>query len=1018
MAQINATWPPADVSNIVTLYGLWHSKRNTVPATFELSFRTCPFQGEYVIFAGLEDALNYISSFEITHDHIEDLRSLPECKTFEERFFEYLKGLNTKEVKVFAQEEGSMVFPKVPLMRVEGPLDICQLLESSLINLVNYPCLVATNAARHRLAVGPHKKMYEFGVRRAQGPNGGLTASKYAIVGGFDATSNLQAAIAYGLDMFNDCIAHSYIQSFIGIQDAPQNHLVQPALDIRERLQTLFQCRGVCNDGELAAFLTLADASPDSLMVLVDTYDTLKSGVLNFLAVILALHHKSIPLRGGVRLDSGDLAWVSTEVRKMFKKVADAFEAPFVKDLPIMASNDLREDVLYSLSAQGHEIDQFAIGTHLVTCEKQSSLGIIYKLVWINGQPRIKCSQTPEKLALPGRKEVWRLHGSSGAAVCDLMTLIEDEEDDEDLEPEEGHVIPCRDPFVYNKRMNIVPQRVQRLLRLVWDGSKEQPFQAEYANGRPSILEIRQRCLSSLKAARPDITRPTNPTGYKVSVSQKLFDLTHDLWYSLAPATKRPLDTTPTLSDPQSPLAKRQYQKMLLVHGSYWEYLYSIATKGVQPNKGRMDLKSLDTARESLNNDLVAAVRKGHDMRQGIPGLEDHPDFIIEFEAVGKLKTEENGTVHHEGSVSQENITRIIPNYPDWLPTNLHAKIVNPKDFGAEIPVVDLSRPHSEVLKKMQWACEKVGFMQIVGHGISNSDFDALVTHSEKFFNRPLAEKSKLVTSQPSVRGYFGQGQENLDGVYGADDKVEVRGKPKKLDQKELYDMKGHPCNQGDDFTYGSYWDAATPWPTIETSDFSSSRFRQFMERLQSRLYELSKKLLSLIAEILDLPPDFFEACMEQPVTTHRILHYSPQSGDTETQIGIGAHTDYGLLTLLHQDQVGGLHVLNAVSKEWIHCPPIKGAFVVNLGDMLARWTSHRFQSTVHRVVNATRKHRYSSPYFIEPHMSTIIDPGMIPSCKPDGSLSAKTCEEILVGFYKSSGQLKEPQGQKDSEMA
>merc|ERR1719487_981353 len=116
------------------------------------------------------------------------------------------------------------------------------------------------------------------------------------------------------------------------------------------------------------------------------------------------------------------------------------------------------------------------------------------------------------------------------------------------------------------------------------------------------------------------------------------------------------------------------------------------------------------------------------------------------------------------------------------------------------------------------------------------------------------------------------------------------------------------------------------------------------MEAMQMRLYELSKRLLSLIAEILDLPADWFEACMEKPVTTHRILHYWPQTGDTDTNIGIGAHTDYGLLTLLYQDAVGGLHVLNAVSKEWIHCPPIRGAFVVNIGDMLARWTSHRFQ--------------------------------------------------------------------------
>eukprot|EP00746_Dinoflagellata_sp_MGD_P008365 gnl/MRDRNA2_/MRDRNA2_116741_c0_seq1.p1 gnl/MRDRNA2_/MRDRNA2_116741_c0~~gnl/MRDRNA2_/MRDRNA2_116741_c0_seq1.p1 ORF type:complete len:571 (+),score=95.10 gnl/MRDRNA2_/MRDRNA2_116741_c0_seq1:113-1825(+) len=515
-----------DMYQLSMTYAQWKNNRHHYTCVFELFFRKCPFQGEYVIFAGLEEALRHIASFHFTDQQIDILRNIPACRSWDEAFFDFLRNLDCKDVTVYAQQEGSMVFPKVPLLRVEGPLGVCQLLETTLLNLVNFPSLVATNAARHRIAVGHKKKLLEFGLRRAQGPDGAMSATRYSIVGGFDATSNVQAGCRWDIEI-GGTHAHSFVTSFVDLKclgEHRQDPLVKSAIDKRRRLQRLFNC-GQSNEGELAAFVAYAKAYPDSFVALVDSYDTLKSGLINFLAVAIALH-ESGKKAVGVRLDSGDLAWLSIEVRKMFRRAAEEFGIPFLKDLQIVASNDINEEVLYALKAQGHEIDQFVIGTNLVTCEKQPALGCVFKLVSIQGQPRIKCSQEIEKMTLPGRKEAYRLYDSLNRPVVDLMTC------EGEPMPQPGKLILCRHPFVYSKRMHVNPQRVERLLHKVWDGtcSSPGPLQGEYVNGFPSLQDLKLRCQGALSSVRPDIVRYANPTSYKVAVTQKVFDQMHDLW--------------------------------------------------------------------------------------------------------------------------------------------------------------------------------------------------------------------------------------------------------------------------------------------------------------------------------------------------------------------------------------------------------------------------------------------------------------------------------------------------------
>ncbi|KAG5884882.1 hypothetical protein JTB14_025046 [Gonioctena quinquepunctata] len=490
-----------DLYQITMAYAYWKTGKTEGNAVFDLFFRKNPFNGEFTIFGGLEECLKFLDKFEYSDSDILYLRQILPASV-EEDFFKYLKSLSANKIKFYAVKEGTVVFPRVPLIRIEGPLIVAQLLETTLLNLVNFASLMATNAARYRLAAGK-LKLYEFGLRRAQGPDGGLSASKYSYIGGFDGTSNVLAGKLFNIPV-KGTHAHSYITSFSGLTDLNTRMLtpnkgggprdfVESVLTWRETIASLFSIViSEVSDGEVAAFISFAIAFPNSFMALVDTYDVKRSGLLNFCAVALGLHdfgYKAL----GIRLDSGDLAYLSKVARDYFAKISSVHKIPYFKDLNIMASNDINEETILSLNEQGHCIDSFGIGTHLVTCQKQPALGCVYKLVELNGEPRIKLSHDVAKVTIP-----------------DLLQRSDE------VPPAVQEKVLCRHPFEESKRAYVIPSRVENLLVLYWkDGKICQPL--------PNLQEIKENVHNSLKILRPDIKRSLNPTPYKVSMTERCF---------------------------------------------------------------------------------------------------------------------------------------------------------------------------------------------------------------------------------------------------------------------------------------------------------------------------------------------------------------------------------------------------------------------------------------------------------------------------------------------------------------
>uniref|UniRef100_A0A8D8VF42 Nicotinate phosphoribosyltransferase n=1 Tax=Cacopsylla melanoneura TaxID=428564 RepID=A0A8D8VF42_9HEMI len=537
-----------DLYQITMAYAYWKSGKVNDNAVFDLFFRQNPFQGEFTIFAGLEECIRFLENFRYSDSDIEYLKeTLPPC--VEEDFYEFLQSVTAERVTVYAIQEGSVVFPRVPLLRVEGPLIIVQLLETTLLTLVNFASLMATNAARYRLAAGRNVSLLEFGLRRAQGPDGGLSASKYAYAGGFDGTSNVLAGKMYNIPV-RGTHAHAYITSFNGLNDLQLKLAQRYFVDINDLVsnkQTL-QDRGSgqdadllalsitwrnkiapildvltdeASDGELAALISYAIAFPDGFMALVDTYDVKRSGLLNFCAVALALN--DIGYRAvGIRIDSGDLAYLSNKARDTFVKIATTYNIPWFAKLQIVASNDINEETILSLNEQDHKIDCFGIGTHLVTCQRQPALGCVYKLVEINGIPRIKLSQDVGKVTMPGRKDCYRLYGGDGHALIDLLQRSSE------APPEVGSRVLCRHPFLESKRAYVIPTRVEPLHKLCWqDGRVVETI--------PNLEQVRSRVNASLRTLRQDIKRNLNPTPYKVSVSDNLYSFIHELWLQNAP---------------------------------------------------------------------------------------------------------------------------------------------------------------------------------------------------------------------------------------------------------------------------------------------------------------------------------------------------------------------------------------------------------------------------------------------------------------------------------------------------
>ncbi|XP_043264250.1 nicotinate phosphoribosyltransferase isoform X4 [Colletes gigas] len=520
-----------DLYQITMAYAYWKSGKMNDRAVFDLYFRKNPFQGEFTIFAGLEECIKFLEKFRYSSSDIKYLKSTMPLSV-DQRFFEYLKDLTPKDVTIYAIEEGSVVFPRIPLLRVEGPLIMVQLLETTLLTLVNYASLMATNAARYRMVAGKNITLLEFGLRRAQGPDGGLSASKYSYIGGFDGTSNVLAGKLYNIPV-SGTHAHAYITSFTGFDDLQEKTLAHKETgEVYDLLELAYKHRdsiaadvgtlvSEASSGELAALISYAIAFPQRFVALVDTYDVKRSGLLNFCAVALALNdlgYKSI----GIRIDSGDLAYLSNAARDIFERIAAKYNIPWFAKLMICASNDINEETILSLNEQSHKIDCFGIGTHLVTCQRQPALGCVFKMVEINGQPRIKLSQEVGKVTIPGKKDSFRLYGADGYALIDLLQKSTEEV------PQVKQKVLCRHPFQESKRAYVIPTRVESLHKVYWKNGKLcQPL--------PTLHEIRNRVQESLKTLRNDHKRNFNPTPYKVAVSDDLYNFIHDLWLQNAP---------------------------------------------------------------------------------------------------------------------------------------------------------------------------------------------------------------------------------------------------------------------------------------------------------------------------------------------------------------------------------------------------------------------------------------------------------------------------------------------------
>ncbi|XP_037709420.1 nicotinate phosphoribosyltransferase isoform X2 [Drosophila subpulchrella] len=520
-----------DLYQITMAYAYWKSEKTDDTAVFDLFFRNNPFHGEFTIFAGLEECLKFLDSFHYSQSDIEYLKqTLPEG--IEHEFFEYLGNLTARDVTLYAIDEGTVAFPRVPIIKIEGPLIIVQLLETTLLTLVNYASLMATNAARYRMVAGKHVKLLEFGLRRAQGPDGGLSASKYSYTGGFDGTSNVLAGKLFNIPV-KGTHAHAYITSFSSIgelktrlikhkQTGIMEDLLEHAVKHRALLSHLLDVSTEeSSEGELAAMVSYAIAFPDGFMALVDTYDVKRSGLLNFSAVALALNDLGYHALG-IRIDSGDLAYLSCLARETFEKVAERFKVPWFNKLTIVASNDINEDTILSLNEQGHKIDCFGIGTHLVTCQRQPALGCVYKLVEINGQPRIKLSQDVEKVTMPGNKNAYRLYSADGHALIDLLQKVSEPP------PAVGQKVLCRHPFQESKRAYVIPSHVESLYKVYWKAGK-------ICQQLPTLEQVREKVQISLKTLRNDHKRTLNPTPYKVAVSDNLYNFIHDLWLQNAP---------------------------------------------------------------------------------------------------------------------------------------------------------------------------------------------------------------------------------------------------------------------------------------------------------------------------------------------------------------------------------------------------------------------------------------------------------------------------------------------------
>ncbi|MBJ6723620.1 nicotinate phosphoribosyltransferase [Geomesophilobacter sediminis] len=470
-----------DLYELTMVAGYFEHAMHEVPAVFDLFYRHNPYRGGYAVFAGLEPALQYLEELRFNDEELSYLQGL---NLFPARFLSYLEAFRFRG-KVTAPAEGSVVFGNEPLLTVEGGLAEAQFVETALLNIINFQTLVATKAARINYAARG-SAVLEFGLRRAHGPDGGLSEARAAFIGGVRSTSNVLAGMKYGIPV-KGTHAHSWIMAF---------------------------------PDELTAFRNYAQVFPEHCILLVDTYDTLKSGIPNAITIARELREKGYELFG-VRLDSGDLAYLSIKSREMF----DAAGFPEVK---ILASNEIDEFVIDSIREEGSRIDIYGVGTRLATCagEGGGALGGVYKLVRIGQNPKLKVTSDIAKATLPDRKKVLRAVDPHGNFVQDVIAL-------------EGEPIAPGD-VVFDPANPLQRVRLPHDVRLV-DTRTVVMDRGERCQPAPTLEESADHAARELNLLPEGSLRFVNPHIYKVSVSSGL----NRLRLRLMEEVKRHLLATP-----------------------------------------------------------------------------------------------------------------------------------------------------------------------------------------------------------------------------------------------------------------------------------------------------------------------------------------------------------------------------------------------------------------------------------------------------------------------------------------
>ena len=448
-------------------------------SVFDMFFRRVPDGGGYAIMAGLQQFIDAVDHLQFTREDIDYLRS---TRMFPEDFLEYLSTFHFTG-DIYAIPEGTVVFPREPIVKVIAPIMEAQLVETAILNIINHQSLIATKAARVCYAARGDSIM-EFGLRRAQGPDAGIYGARAAVIAGCAGTSNVLAGQMFNMPVLGTH-AHSWIMSF---------------------------------PDEYTAFKTYAKMYPDSCTLLVDTYDVLKSGVPNAIRVFEEMREEGVKLtKYGIRIDSGDLAYLSKEAYKML--AAAGFD-----DAIISASSDLDEYLIDSLKTQDAKINSWGVGTNLITSKDNPAFGGVYKLAAVKDAgsatftPKIKLSENTEKVTNPGDKTIYRIYSkSTGKIKADLICLA-----DEHFDPNETMII--FDPVDTWKKTKVLGgtyELRELLIPVIRQGKRV------YTS--PEVMELREYCLKEQNTLWDESRRLVNPQKVYVDLSQQLFDLKKNL---------------------------------------------------------------------------------------------------------------------------------------------------------------------------------------------------------------------------------------------------------------------------------------------------------------------------------------------------------------------------------------------------------------------------------------------------------------------------------------------------------